>query len=605
MISKVIKNSDEATADIGDDSVLMLGGFGLCGIPENCIQSLVEKGVKNLTCISNNAGVDDFGIGLMLQNRQVKKMISSYVGENKEFERQLLSGELEVELIPQGTLAERIRAGGAGIPAFFTPAGVGTEVAEGKQIEEFDGKKYLKESWLRADYSIVKAWKGDKSGNLIFKGTARNFSSMMAAAGRICIAEVEELVEIGELNPNEIHVPGIYVQRIFQGKNYQKRIEQRTIAPPAPDGGAKVLKDSAYWQKADPFTYGILKEFSLRMRNNPTRTEDIMWEALSGKKLEGYKFRRQHIIGQYIADFVCLKENIIIEIDGLIHQLPENIESDQIRTEWLENLGFKVIRFTNNEILTQYESVLEKILSKIIENKSINTTPPSGAGGLYELGIGLTKFGIAKRISQEIHNNSYVNLGIGIPTLVANYIPKEINVMLQSENGLLGIGPFPSEENIDADLINAGKQTVSLQAGSALFDSAESFAMIRGEHVDLTILGAMEVSENGDIANWKIPGKMVKGMGGAMDLVASAKNIIVAMQHVSKDGKSKLLKKCTLPLTGLHCVKKIVTELAVLEILPEGGFNLVETAPGVSLDTIKKATEGTLVIDKNLKEMTL
>jgi 3-oxoacid CoA-transferase len=465
MISKVVNNSDEAIADIGDGSVLMLGGFGLCGIPENCIQSLVEKGVKNLTCISNNAGVDDFGIGLMLQKHQVKKMISSYVGENKEFERQLLSGELEVELIPQGTLAERIRAGGAGIPAFFTPAGVGTEVAEGKEIEEFDGKKYVKEKWLKADFSIIKAWKGDKSGNLIFKGTARNFSPMMAAAGKICIAEVEELVEPGELDPNEIHVPGIYIQRIFKGINYQKRIEQRTISPNTPSGA-------------------------------------------------------------------------------------------------------------------------------------------STAEGLYSFGIGLTKFGIAKRISQEIKNNSYVNLGIGIPTLVANYIPKEINVMLQSENGLLGIGPFPTEENIDADLINAGKQTVTMQKGSSLFDSAESFAMIRGEHVDLTILGAMEVAENGDIANWKIPGKMVKGMGGAMDLVASAKNIIVAMQHVSKDGKSKLLKECSLPITGLHCVKKIVTELAVIEVLPNGGgFNLLELAPGITKEQVIVATEAKLNIDSNLKEM--
>jgi 3-oxoacid CoA-transferase len=465
MISKVVNNSDEAIADIVDGSVLMLGGFGLCGIPENCIQSLVEKGVKNLTCVSNNAGVDDFGIGLMLQKHQVKKMISSYVGENKEFERQLLSGELEVELIPQGTLAERIRAGGAGIPAFYTPAGVGTEVAEGKVIEEFDGKKYVKEKWLKADFSIIKAWKGDKSGNLIFKGTARNFSPMMAAAGKICIAEVEELVEPGELDPNEIHVPGIYIQRIFKGINYQKRIEQRTKSPNTPSGA-------------------------------------------------------------------------------------------------------------------------------------------STAEGLYSFGIGLTKFGIAKRISQEIKNNSYVNLGIGIPTLVANYIPKEINVMLQSENGLLGIGPFPTEENVDADLINAGKQTVTIQKGSSLFDSAESFAMIRGEHVDLTILGAMEVAENGDIANWKIPGKMVKGMGGAMDLVASAKNIIVAMQHVSKDGKSKLLKECSLPITGPHCVKKIVTELAVIEVLPNGGgFNLLELAPGIFKEQVIAATEATLNIDSNLKEM--
>jgi 3-oxoacid CoA-transferase A subunit len=229
MINKIVKNADAAIESIRDGAVLMLGGFGLCGIPENCIAALLRKGVKDLTCISNNAGVDDFGIGLMLQTRQVKKMISSYVGENQEFERQLLSGELEVELIPQGTLAERIRAGGAGIPAFFTPAGVGTEVAEGKEIRTFHGKEYLMESWLKADFAIVKAWKGDTAGNLIYKGTARNFSPMMATAAKITIAEVEELVPAGVLNPNEIHTPGIYVNRIFQGSGYEKRIEQRTI----------------------------------------------------------------------------------------------------------------------------------------------------------------------------------------------------------------------------------------------------------------------------------------------------------------------------------------------------------------------------------------
>lgn len=462
-MKKTVENAKAAVADIPSGATLMLGGFGLCGIPENSIAALIESGVNNLTCISNNAGVDDFGIGLMLKTRQVKKMISSYVGENAEFERQLLSNELEVELIPQGTLAERVRAGGAGIPAFFTPAGVGTEVAEDKEIREFNGKKYLLESWLKADFSIVKAWKGDTAGNLIFRGTARNFNPMMAAAGKICIAEVEHLVQEGELEPNDIHVPGIYVQRIFEGKNYEKRIEQRTITVPKAEGEA--VKSSGSSAK------------------------------------------------------------------------------------------------------------------------------------------GLDKNQIAKRISQEVKDGYYVNLGIGIPTLVANYIPETMDVVLQSENGLLGIGPFPTEDKVDADLINAGKQTITMIPGSAIFSSAESFAMIRGEHVDLTILGAMEVSENGDIANWKIPGKMVKGMGGAMDLVASAKNIIVAMQHVSKDGKSKLLKQCSLPITGLNCVKKIVTELAVLEVLPEGGFKLLERAPGISVEEIKTATEGKLIIDGEIPEM--
>jgi 3-oxoacid CoA-transferase subunit A len=228
-MNKVVSGAAEAIQDIKDGATLMLGGFGLCGIPENCITALVEKGVRNLTCISNNAGVDDFGIGLMLQKKQVKKMISSYVGENAEFERQLLSGELEVELIPQGTLATRCMAAGYGMPAVYTPAGVGTEVAEGKESREFNGKEYLLEYAFDADFAIVKAWKGDTHGNLIFKDTARNFNPLMAMAGKITIAEVEELVEVGELDPNEIHTPGIFVQRIFKGTHYQKRIEQRTI----------------------------------------------------------------------------------------------------------------------------------------------------------------------------------------------------------------------------------------------------------------------------------------------------------------------------------------------------------------------------------------
>ena len=223
MIDKKVLNAEEAVKDISDGSTIMLGGFGLCGIPENCIDALVNKRVNDLTCISNNAGVDDFGIGLLLQNKQVKKMISSYVGENAEFERQLLEGELEVDLIPQGTLAERCRAAGAGIPAFYTPTGVGTEVEVGKEIRVFNNKKYLMETAFNAQFAIVKAWKGDTAGNLIYKGTARNFNPMMAAAGKITIAEVEELVEVGELDPNFIHTPGIYVQRIFQGEKLPKK----------------------------------------------------------------------------------------------------------------------------------------------------------------------------------------------------------------------------------------------------------------------------------------------------------------------------------------------------------------------------------------------
>jgi len=231
MIRKVVANADLALDGLADGMTLMVGGFGLCGIPENLIAALKLRGSRNLTCIANNAGVDGFGLGLLLESRQIRKMISSYVGENDEFERQMLSGELEVELIPQGTLAERCRAAGAGIPAFFTPAGVGTEVAEGKEVRLFHGKPYLMELAFDADFALVKAWKGDEAGNLIFKGTARNFNPMMAMAGRITVAEVEELVPAGMLDPNAIHVPGIFVHRIFQGAHYQKRIEQRTVRP--------------------------------------------------------------------------------------------------------------------------------------------------------------------------------------------------------------------------------------------------------------------------------------------------------------------------------------------------------------------------------------
>jgi 3-oxoacid CoA-transferase subunit A len=226
---KVVADANEAIHDIPDGATIMLGGFGLCGIPENCISALVKKGIKELTCISNNAGVDDFGLGLLLQTRQIKKMMSSYVGENAEFERQLLSGELEVDLIPQGTLATRIQMAGMGIPAFFTPAGYGTEIAEGKEVRGFNGRQYLMELALHADFAIVKAWKGDTMGNLQFRKTTRNFSTSMAKAGNITIVEVEHLVQPGEIDPDQVHVPGIYVHRIFQGGGYEKRIEKRTV----------------------------------------------------------------------------------------------------------------------------------------------------------------------------------------------------------------------------------------------------------------------------------------------------------------------------------------------------------------------------------------
>ena len=442
-MNKVYSSAINAISDAKSGSSMLFGGFGLTGIPENAIDALLALGTSEILCISNEAGIEGFGLGKLIASRAIKQLICSFVGENHQLEELILEGHLSVELVPQGTLAERIRCGGAGIPAFYTPAGVGTEVAEGKEVRVFQGKKYLLETAITADYAFVKAWKGDTEGNLIYKGTSRNFNPVMAPAGRITIAEVEELVPAGALDPNEIHTPGIYVQRIFQGSSYLKPIE--------------------------------------------------------------------HFVAK--------------------------AHSDE-------------------------------------EQKEI----------------------IAKRLAKEIKDGDYVNLGIGIPTLVSNHIPEGMKVILQSENGLLGIGPLAMPGQEDPDLINASKRAITILPGGSFFSSAESFAMIRGDQVDVTILGGMQVSEKGDLANWKIPGKMVKGMGGAMDLVASADKVIVAMLHQSSDGKSKLVAQCDLPLTGEQCVTRVITNLAVLDINPEGGFILKERAHGVSIKQIKAATAGRLFI---------
>ncbi len=442
-MSKVFPSAAAALAGLLHDGMTVAaGGFGLCGIPENLILALRDSGVKGLTIVGNNAGVDDFGMGLLLKTRQIRKVMASYVGENKEFERQVLAGELELELIPQGTLAERLRAGGAGIPGFYTRTAFGTKLAEGKETKIFDDQEYVLERGIRADVALVKAWKGDKAGNLVFRKTARNFNPMIATCAVVCVAEVEELVEVGELDPDQIHTPGIYVDRILQGPRYEKRIEFRTVQ------GAAASK----------------------------------------------------------------KETPIREL-------------------------------------------------------------------------------MAKRAARELRDGYTVNLGIGIPTLVANFIPLGMNVTLQSENGLLGIGPFPSEDKVDPDLINAGKQTISTIPGSAFFSSADSFAMIRGGHIDLSILGALEVADNGDIANWMVPGKMVKGPGGAMDLVAGVQRVVAVMEHCAKDGSSKILKQCTLPITGKGVVSLIITDLCVFEVKPNaGGLRLIELHPGITLDEVRAKT---------------
>ncbi|KAK9241540.1 3-oxoacid CoA-transferase [Lipomyces tetrasporus] len=466
--SKVESLPSDALQGVSSGITLLCGGFGLCGVPDTLIDALKERSeVQNITAVSNNAGTANSGLSKLLESGQVTKMIASYIGNNKIFEKLYLGGKIDLELTPQGTLAERCRAGGAGIPAFYVPAGYGTWVQTGelpvryddagnvikkstpKEVREFEGRNYLLERGIFGDVAFIKAYKADTLGNCYFRLAARNFNSTFGRAAKYIIVEAEHIVEPGEIAPEDVHLPGIYVSKVIQS-TAEKKIEFVTVQKDKSDSESRTTED------VDPSTP------------------------------EG---RRERII---------------------------------------------------------------------------------------------------QRAAKEFKDGDYANLGIGMPTLTPNFLANDVSVILQSENGILGLGPYPKKGDEDADLINAGKETVTITPGGSVFGSDEAFAMIRSGRIHLTVLGALQVSQYGDLANWALPGK-VKGMGGAMDLVANPTKtrVVVVMDLVDKKGSPKILKKCEFPLTGIKCVSRIITDLAVFDVDSERGLTLIEIADGYTAKDIE------------------
>ncbi|KAK1138505.1 hypothetical protein N8T08_002455 [Aspergillus melleus] len=483
--SKLFKNADEAVADIQSGSTILSSGFGLCGVAETLISAMHRRGAENLhslTAVSNNAGAPGKGgLSTLTQAGQVNQLILSYLGNNKALEKKYLTGNIAIELCPQGTLAERLRAAGAGIPAFFTPTGAHTFLQDGqipvrldesgKVIENgnpretrvFNGKTYLMEKALPGDVAIIRAWKADEAGNCVFRYTTKAFGPTMAKAATLTIVEAENIVPLGSIDPNDVDLPGIFVDR---------------IVPATDDKHIEIKK----WRSAD--------------------------------------------------------------------------------------------------------------------DESATTTAKDAATAQRNL--------IARRAAKELKQGYYVNLGVGIPTLAPSFLPEGRKVWIQSENGILGMGPYPTEDEVDADIINAGKETVTLVPGAATFDSTESFGMIRGGHVDVSILGALQVSATGDLANYMIPGKVFKGMGGAMDLISNPDKtkIVVATSHTAKDGSSKIVSECGLPLTGARCVSTIITDLCVFQVdRTKGELLLTELAPGVEVEEVQSKTEAPFTVAEQLELM--
>lgn len=473
--TKVYSSSLSAIHDITSGSSISVGGFGLCGIPENLIRALSSRSkVVNLALYSLVSGTSTHGIGQLISNKQVSHLTAAYIGGNQEATSQYFKGDLRITFTPMGTLVEQLRSGGAGLLGFYTQTGVGTVVELGgfpekyfknepkvqirsipKETRVHNGVKYLFEESIKTDFSFVKAWKADPMGNLVFRKTARNSNQDLPGSAKVTIAEVEEIVGIGELDPNEVQVPGVLVQRVVKGERYDKVIENLTLHT------------------------------------------------------------------------------------GDTYNLPGTPEQQKIREK------------------------------------------------------------IARRAAKEVRNGMVVNLGIGIPTLIPCYLPEGVEVSLHSENGLIGMGPYPHPGEEDADLINAGKETITLLPGSSLFSSSTSFGIIRGGHLGLTCVGALQVSETGDFSSWIVPGKLVRGMGGAMDLASSGTQLVVCMEHTSR-GSAKILDRCTLPLTGHEQVSLLITDLAVFKF-SDSKMILTEISPSSNLDEVKSKTSGHFSISSSLK----